>query len=96
MINKLRQAEVAIAEGCTVAEASPPDRRHTATSGKMSGKAAYEAVKRFMTDNGHDWDSLDSCRVTVTSPALADQIASLLSWPISTCWPGRQSDDGTE
>ena len=55
-----------------------PTNRHAAfTSGKMSGKAAYEAVKRFMTDNGHDWDSLDSCRVTGTSPALADQIASV-------------------
>jgi hypothetical protein len=55
-----------------------PTNRHAAfTSGKMSGKAAYEAVKRFMTDNGHDWDSLDSCRVTGTSPTLADQIASI-------------------
>ena len=35
-----------------------PTNRHAAfTSGKMSGKAAYEAVKRFMTDNGHDWPS---------------------------------------
>ncbi len=52
--------------------------RQTAfTSGKLPGKAAYEAVKRFMTDNGHDWPTLVSCQVQGTSPALADQIASI-------------------
>ena len=52
--------------------------RQTAfTSGKMPGKAAYEAVKRFMTDNGYDWPALASCKVTGTSQALADQIASI-------------------
>ena len=55
----------------------PTSRNATFTSGKMSGKAAYEAVKRFMTDNGHDWPALDSCQVKGTSPALADQIASI-------------------
>ena len=54
------------------------DRRQTAfTSGKMPGKAAYEAVKRFMTDNGYDWPALASCKVSGTSQALADQIASI-------------------
>ena len=43
----------------------------------LPGKAAYEAVKRFMTDNGHDWPALASCAVRGTSPALADQIASI-------------------
>ena len=47
------------------------------SSGKMPGKAAYEQVRRFMTDNGHDWPALTSCRVQGTSPALADQIASI-------------------
>ena len=52
--------------------------RQTAfASGKMSGKAAYEAVKRFMADNGHDWPALASCQVKGTSPVLADQIASI-------------------
>ena len=55
----------------------PVSRQTSFTSGKMAGRAAYEAVKRFMTDNGHDWPALDSCRVTGTSPALADQIASI-------------------
>ena len=53
-------------------------KRQTAfTSGKMPGKAAYEAVKRFMTDNGYDWPALASCKVSGTSQALADQIASI-------------------
>ena len=43
----------------------------------MAGKAAYEAVRRFMTDNGHDWPALASCQVTGTSQALADQIANI-------------------
>ena len=47
------------------------------TSGKMAGRAAYEAVKRFMADNGHDWPALASCQVKGTSQALADQIASI-------------------
>ena len=52
--------------------------RQTAfTSGKMAGRAAYEAVKRFMDDNGHDWSALASCQVKGTSPTLADQIASI-------------------
>ena len=55
----------------------PGPRIAAFTSGKMPGKAAYEAVKRFMTDNGHDWPALDSCQVKGTSPALADQIASI-------------------
>ena len=55
----------------------PANRHAVFTSGKMSGKAAYEAVKRFMTDNGHDWNGLDSCQVKGTSQALADQIASI-------------------
>ena len=52
-------------------------RRTKFTSGRMPGKAAYEAVKRFMADNGHDWPALASCQVQGTSPALADQIASI-------------------
>ena len=52
--------------------------RQTAfTSGKLPGKAAYEAVKRFMADNGHDWPALASCQVNGTSATLADQIASV-------------------
>ena len=52
--------------------------RQTAfTSGKMAGRAAYEAVKRFMDDNGHDWSALASCQVKGTSATLADQIASI-------------------
>ena len=52
--------------------------RQTAfTSGKMAGRAAYETVKRFMDDNSHDWSALVSCRVMGTSPALADQVASI-------------------
>ena len=47
------------------------------TSGKLPGKAAYEAVIRFMTDNDHDWAGLTSCQVKGTTPALADQIASI-------------------
>ena len=46
-------------------------------SGKLPGKAAYEAVKRFMNDNGHDWPALASCQVKGTSSSLADQIASI-------------------
>ena len=54
------------------------DSRQTAfTSGKLPGKAAYEAVKRFMTDNGHEWPALASCQVKGTSSSLADQIASI-------------------
>ena len=54
------------------------DSRQTAfTSGKLPGKAAYEAVKRFMTDNGHEWAALASCQVKGTSSSLADQIASI-------------------
>ena len=52
-------------------------RQTTFTSGKMSGRAAYEAVKRFMADNDHDWPALASCQVKGTSPTLADQIASI-------------------
>ena len=52
-------------------------RQNAFTSGKMPGKAAYEALKRFMTDNGYDWPALASCKVTGTSQALADQIASI-------------------
>ena len=52
--------------------------RQTAfTSGKMAGRAAYEAVKRFMDDNGHGWSELASCQVKGTSATLADQIASI-------------------
>ena len=58
--------------------APSPNRRQTAfTSGKLPGKAAYEAVKRFMADNGHDWPKLASCDVKGTNPTLADQIASV-------------------
>ena len=46
-------------------------------SGRTVGRAAYEAVKRFMEDNGHQWESLSSCQVNGTTPALADQIASI-------------------
>ena len=52
-------------------------RQSAYTSGKLPGKAAYEAVKRFMADNDHDWPALASCDVKGTSPALADQIASV-------------------
>ncbi len=55
----------------------PANRSTEFTSGKMSGRAAYQAVKRFMADNGYDWPALASCKVTGTSPALADQIASI-------------------
>lgn len=54
-----------------------PRRQTSFASGQLPGKAAYEAVKRFMADNGHDWPALISCQVTGTSPALADQIASI-------------------
>ena len=47
------------------------------TSGKAVGRAAYEAVKRFIEDNQLDWSKLKTCRVTGTKPALADQIASI-------------------
>ena len=57
--------------------AAAPARQTAFTSGKMPGKAAYEAVKRFMADNHYDWPALTSCRVQGTSPALADQIASI-------------------
>ncbi len=46
-------------------------------TGQQPGRAAYEAVKRFMANNGHDWPALQSCRVQGTAPALADQIASI-------------------
>jgi len=52
-------------------------RQTTFNSGKMAGRAAYEAVKRFMDDNGHDWSSLAACQVKGTSATLADQIASI-------------------
>ena len=52
--------------------------RQTAyTSGSLPGKAAYEAVKRFMADNNHDWPTLASCDVKGINPTLADQIASI-------------------
>ena len=52
--------------------------RQTAyTSGSLPGKAAYEAVKRFMADNNHDWPTLASCDVKGIKPTLADQIASI-------------------
>ena len=54
-----------------------PTRQTSYASGKMAGRAAYEAVKRFMDDNGHEWSKLASCKITGTSPALADQIASI-------------------
>lgn len=57
--------------------AAAPARQTAFTSGKIPGKAAYEAVKRFMADNHYDWPALTSCRVQGTSPALADQIASI-------------------
>ena len=47
------------------------------TSGKAVGRAAYEAVKRFMDDNHHQWDQLANCQVTGTTSTLADQIASI-------------------
>ena len=47
------------------------------TSGKLPGRAAYEAVKQFMADNEHDWAAMTSCQVRGTTPALADQIASI-------------------
>ena len=56
-------------------EAASPQT--TFTSGKMAGRAAYEAVKRFMDDNGHHWPTLTSCQVKGTSTTLADQIASI-------------------
>ena len=55
----------------------PGPQQTTFTSGKLPAKAAYEAVKQFMADNGHDWPMLASCDVKGTSPALADQIASI-------------------
>lgn len=65
------------AEPDPVAPAGPGVRQTAFTSGKLPGKAAYEAVMRFMADNGHDWPGLASCQVMGTSPALADQIASI-------------------
>ena len=53
------------------------DRQTAFNSGKMAGRAAYEAVKRFMDDNGHDWSTLASCQVKGTSATLADQVASI-------------------
>ena len=47
------------------------------SSGKAVGRAAYEAVRRFVEDNQLDWGKLKSCQVTGTKPALADQIASM-------------------
>ena len=47
------------------------------SSGSQPGKAAYEAVKQFMNDNGHDWAALASCDVMGTSQRLADQIANI-------------------
>ncbi len=52
-------------------------RRTNFTSGKMPGKAAYEAVKRFMDDNAHDWSTLADCGVKGTAVSLAEQIASI-------------------
>ena len=47
------------------------------TSGMMVGRAAYEAVRRFMGDNHHEWNKLKNCQINGTRPALADQIASI-------------------
>ncbi len=55
----------------------PGPQQTTFTSGKLPAKAAYEAIKRFMADNGHDWPALASCQVNGTSATLADQIASV-------------------
>ena len=71
-------ADAVIDPGADAADALSGGQRRTAfASGQMPGKAAYEAVKRFMEDNRHDWPALISCQVTGTSPALADQIASI-------------------
>ena len=59
-------------------------RQRTFTSEKLPANAAYQAVKRFMSDNHHDWPDLASCQVNGTSATLADQIASVA-----------QGDDGT-
>ena len=55
----------------------PGPRPTTFNSGKLPAKAAYEAIKRFMADNGHDWPALASCQVNGTSATLADQIANV-------------------
>ena len=47
------------------------------TSGRLPGRAAYEAVRQFMSDNNQDWPAMISCRVRGTTPALADQVASI-------------------
>ena len=54
-----------------------PVQQNRFTSEQMSGRAAYESVKRFMSDNSHDWPKLLSCKVQGTNPSLADQIASI-------------------
>ncbi len=56
---------------------SSAGRQTSFSSDKMPGKAAYEAVKRFMTDNGHNWPALSACKITGTDQALADQVASI-------------------
>ena len=38
--------------------------------------AASAQVKRFMKDNGHEWDKLISCLVSATDPTFATAIAS--------------------
>ena len=54
-----------------------PNANKSFSSGKAVGRAAYEAVRRFVEDNQLDWGKLKSCQVTGTKPALADQIASM-------------------
>ena len=58
-------------------ESRPGVRQTVFTSEMQPGRAAYAAVKQFMTDNGHDWPALVSCIVWGISPALAEQIASI-------------------
>ena len=54
-----------------------PQINKSFSTGSMVGRAAYEAVKRFMDNNHHQWDALVSCQIAGTSPTLADQIASI-------------------
>ena len=54
-----------------------PSLQFSFTSGKLPGRAAYEAVKQFMAANDHDWPAMTSCRINGTTPALADQVASI-------------------
>ncbi len=56
---------------------TPPRQQLEFRTGQQPGRAAYAAVKQFMADNGHAWPALQSCRVQGTTPALADQIASI-------------------